>query len=292
VPLGRILLSGLLCLLWGIVASTAHADDRFHKAIRLLTQVPTGQGLIQKALKLWSLSDARDLADTLKFGQASRTDTVLTRHFNPKTGKEEREREITVFLREDQTQMELVLDMAHELVHATSRPSFDPYDPSLTVGKYIFAAIEGEGGEVDAVIVECQIGLELSKLAKVPVKRCESYQSMTSSNELSFDREKVRRDFYRVGDWKAQLEKELKSEFGLFPLLSEKWPKLYSSTGHAPYPLALLREYQEITELACDNSRIRMRSVESRNVDEALDQDRKVLTAQQDIQQFLLKRCN
>ncbi len=273
----------------------AEIENRLQQALNLLTQVPTGQSLVKKAQQLWKLSDLSELLEKFKWGEASRTDTILTRHYNPKTGEEDRDREITIYLRKDQSQFELTLDMAHELVHATSRPGFDPYDPTLTPGKYIYAAIEGEGGEVDAVVTECQTGQEMAQLLKVPFRRCERYRKDLGRNEL--DRDRVRRDFYRVGQWKVDLHNKLKDEFELFPYLSADAPTLYSSTGHAPYPLALLREFQEITEMACDNSRSRMKTAASnkswiKNSWMKTSFSQRVQTAQDDVEHFLLKRCN
>ena len=197
------------------------------------------------------LREREDLRFKFKWGAASKTDAVLTRHFNPRTGAESRERQVTIFLREGQAFDDLVLDIAHELVHATSRPGWDPYDPRLTPGKYIWAAIEGEGGEVQAVAMECRVGFEVHSrfgAASSAVERCKSY---LSSKQAGLDEELIRRDFYRVGHWDYELDRKLGPERSLFPLLSRETPKLYSSTGNAPYPVALFREFEEITQIAC-----------------------------------------
>ena len=120
------------------------SQDRLETALRILEHLPTGRDLLSRAKKFWNLGRTASLRGVLKFGEASKTDAVLTRHFNPKTGEETRERQVTVYLRERQNLDDLVLDLAHELVHATTRPGWDPYDPRLTAGKYIWAAIEGE----------------------------------------------------------------------------------------------------------------------------------------------------
>jgi hypothetical protein len=151
-----------------------------------------------------------------------------------------------------------VLDIAHELVHATTRPIWDPYDPKLTPGRYIHATIEGEGGEVEAVVAECQVGLELAHRFGASARRCRSYRG-TGSTRINTER--VKRDFYRVGKWNAELTKKLGEEMPLFPLLSSRTPKLYSSTGHAPYPVALLQEFEQITRIACENTRKRTAAV-------------------------------
>jgi hypothetical protein len=273
----------------------AESPDRLEEALNTLNQVPAGQDLLKQALKVWKLGKVPDIMDNLQWGSTSRTDTVLTRHYNPKTGQEDRERHVTVVLKQDQTEVELILDLAHELVHATARPSFDPYDPQLTPGKYIRAAIEGEGGEVDAVTTECTVALQLTARLVVPIQRCKNYyQNNKSHSKRVVDREKVRGDFYRVGKWQTELQRRLGSEARLFTLLTRDEPKLYSSTGHAPYPIALLKEFEEITEMACDNTRKRITSVAAREPASVLaaSTSAHILGSnQQEVQKFMHSRC-
>jgi hypothetical protein len=249
-------------------------EERLQKAIATLEETSEGKKLIQKVMRVWKLEISQDLVQHLKWGENSRTDTVLTRQYDPKTGVEERKRQMTIFLKQDQSEIELLLDFAHELVHASARPAFDPYDSGLTPAKYIWTAIEGEGGEVDAVVLECQIGFALSQKMKSSIPRCANY--IEGSN---IRREIVRQDFYRVGDWYLNLKARLGKETGLLPLLTGESPKLYSSTGHTPYPVALLSEFEEITETACTNSRQRIRNVAFNDV------------SHNNVQLFLQKRC-
>jgi hypothetical protein len=235
------------------------ADARLERAVEVLSHVPTGKELLARAQAFWRLSRPADVVRKLQWGTASKTDAVLTRHFNPRTGQESREREVTIFLRQGQSLDDLVLDVAHELVHATARPAWDPYDPQLTAGRYIWAAIEGEGGEVKAVASECRVAFEVHErfgAAKNASERCKSYLKTAAAGELP-DLERIRKDFYRVGHWKRELLEKLGQEREMFPLLSRESPKLYSSTGNAPYPVALFQEFEEITDIACENSRKR-----------------------------------
>jgi hypothetical protein len=242
------------------------AEPRLRDAITILMKTQAGRSLIERGLKAWHLEQPQDLVRVLRWGPASRTDAVLTRHLDPRSGREYREREVTIYLKKGQAMEDLVLDLAHELVHATTRPDWDPYDPSLTPGKYIHATIEGSGGEVDAVVYECQVGIELALKYGTSAKRCRSYLSSDSKDATSarIDRKRVRRDFYRVGDWSGSLGQRLGKEKVLFPLLSSQAPKLYSSTGKAPYPVALLVEFEEITRVACENTARRVRAAQGR----------------------------
>lgn len=240
-------------------------EIRFQNALDKLSQLPSGKVLILKAQALWKESGTAGLSQHFQWGESSRTDTVLTRHYSPPTDHEKVEREVTVYLREDQSDSELILDIAHELVHATARSGFDPYDPTLTPGKYVQIALEGEGGEVAAVIQECEVGIDLSIRAGKMIERCQGYLTSPGlSAPVRVDRDQIRRDFYRVGKWYNSLVQNLGSERELFPWLSAEIPHFYSSTGHTPYPSALFDEFQEITTRACENSRKRMMSVASR----------------------------
>jgi hypothetical protein len=284
-------------------ATQDQTEIRLQRILQTIQEAPSGKVLIQQVAQAWKLKSPVEIANSLKWGDVSRTDTILTRHFNPKTGSEDRERQIVIYLRRDQSDLELALDLAHELVHAGARPSFDPYDPTLTAGKYIWAALEGEGGEVEAVRTECTIGFELAARLKTSFVRCQGYAKPSQGALLgAVEKEKVRQDFYRVGKWYSELKKSLGDEAVLFPLLSQESPKLYSSTGHAPYPAALLKEFQEITETACHNSRQRMRSMASQESRSPFPQsggastgDAKSKDAPQDlsqgVQKFLQNRC-
>ncbi|MGZ3699497.1 MAG: hypothetical protein ACXWP5_15255, partial [Bdellovibrionota bacterium] len=152
--------------------------------------------------------------------------------------------------------------------------------------RYIQAAIEGEGGEVEAVVAECQVGLELADDSEPVRERCAAYFSAAAPAKI--DRDRVRRDFYRVGRWASELVGRLGGEFALLPLLTADAPKLFSSTGHAPYPVALLREFEEITKVACENSRKRVSLVSSRSIASANRTER----AKSGLDRFLSLRCN
>jgi hypothetical protein len=261
-------------------------QNRIEMAVEILDRVPSGDALIRKSFKVWNLKNQYELTQVIKPGPVSRTDAVLTRHFDSETGKESREREVTIYVNDDQSLVNMILDIAHEMVHATSRPSWDPYDPSLTPGQYILSAIDGEGGEVQAVAMECRVALELSKNYQIPSKRCHSYFNSSSNGAQTVQIDPIQRDFYRVGQWKDELVKVLGKEISLFPKLSNEAPELYSSTGNAPYPVALLKEYQALTQVACENTRHRYSSAPQRNP------NRSPASGVDSSKLFLERRCN
>lgn len=244
---------GIITCLLLLPPSTASTAPSFLAALGMIQKTQTGFQLLEKAASTFNARSLSELATNFQWGERSKTDAVLTRHLDPQTGQETRTREITISIRTSEQLENIALDMAHELVHATSSPEWDPYDPKLTPGKYIWTSIEGPGGEVDAVYVECQIASELHH-----DKRCEEYRDSATG---LISQEQIRISFYRVGEWKEDFEKHMKSELSLFPLLSNRPPRLYSSTGNAPYPVSLFREYKLLNEIACENSLKRVQAV-------------------------------
>lgn len=237
----------------------SEAQDRLVSLLSTLNHLEVGQGLLNGAKKNWGLKKLSEMAGTqVQWGSVSRTDTLLTRHFNPKTGKEVRKREITIFLKENQPDTEALLDLVHELVHMTSRPSFDPYDPSLTPSQYVKVSIEGKGGEVDAVMTECMAEEELRLKFHYPQKRCQSYSRKILLEEM---REQIRKDFYKTGKWYSYVVEKLGKDKDQLDVLSAEVPQFYSSTGRAPYPVALYHEFEELTESACENTVRRIQSL-------------------------------
>ncbi len=227
-------------------------------AIALLERVPSGEKVLARAQAFWGEEERDGLLKHLAYGPVSRTDAVLTRHYHPSTGKEVRERFVTVILRKDQPLIDVAMDLAHELVHATTPPTWDPYDPELTPGRYMHAALEAHGGEVDAVFAECEVAVDFKRKLDLRSTRCDRYLVLSGSeNRLAVDRTKIQHDFYRVGRWEMFVRARLGQEKDRFPLLSGKEPELYSATGSAPYPVALMREYEELNRVACENVRKR-----------------------------------
>jgi len=253
--LGSTLLLGTICL--GTAVGAAPGDEGAHlaAAVETLRTTPTGSRLLRQAEVLWQVKAPEGLLEHVEPAEVSRTDAILTRQFDPKSRKEERQRQVTIYIRAGQPMENLVLDLAHELVHATSRPSWDPYDPQLTPGRYLFAAIEGEGGEVDAVLAECQVGFELQVTSGPSIKRCQGYLARVGKK---LSRERIVKDFYASGEWNTRIVERLGEEVHRFPKLSNEEPRLFSSTGKAPYPVALLKEYEALMKTACENSRRRL----------------------------------
>ena len=211
----------------------------------------TGRETLRKATLKWKYERIEQIATRIEWAQVSRTDAVVVRKFDPISGAEIRERQVKIYLNQDQPELGMVLDLAHELTHAINDPDWDPYDPKLSRGRYIQAALEGSGGEIEAIENECRVAVALKGKfdAKAIFDRCGAY---LSSDQIS--RDLIKKDIYRIGKWKRPLEKTLGVDLKLFPALSGDAPVLYSSTGNAPYPVALAREYQNLNRIACKNT--------------------------------------
>lgn len=242
----------------GSGAEVPSQGDPLLASLRRLAATPAGQKLLERGHRFWGTRTLEELRKHFRAGETSRTDAVLTRHFIPETGEERREREVTIHVRVAQPDEDRTLDIAHEMIHATQAPLWDPYDPKLTPGQYLWASLEGPGGEIEAVEAECAVGHALKGLPRVR-DRCSEYWASGTVSRAS-----VARDFYRVGHWFSEVSRRLGKESSRFPLLNPEAPRLYSSTGHAPYPVALIAEFDEITAIACENTSRRVSASSSR----------------------------
>lgn len=243
-----------------------------------ISSVPSGKQLLLWVSQQLGMEMINEIPQLFRWGSVSKTDAVLTRRLDPQTAAEIRERKITIIIKKQQEWAAVLMDMVHELSHAAAQDHIDPYDPHLSMGQYILKAIEGVGGEVRAVAQECQVALELR--LNTFESRCQRYTNKDGMS-LQLSLNKIRRDFYAVGHWKGHLDKELGMERKLFPDLHSASPQLISSTGNAPYPVALMEEFLALNRVACQNSYRRLAS---------LKQNRASKTGQETLE-FLNKRC-
>lgn len=228
--------------------------ESIEQLVAVLRESPTGKRLLDQARKL----GAGAPHEWIRLGVVSKTDAILTRTLDPMTGKETLERQLMIQVRSTQDVFEASLNLAHELVHATESQPIDPYDLKLSLGQYLRAAIEGRGGEVDAFKTECLVGIELEQRFGWVSDRCSRYRE---SGTRALNLKRMRLDFYRVGQALKPLLERLGSEVRLFPELSLEEPLLYSSTGQAPYPVALAQEFETLNRTACRNSKHRLESL-------------------------------
>lgn len=230
-----------------------------------LEQSSRGKVAIERALKFWEVKKPSQLKPFIVLSDVSKTDAVISRSLDPKTQNEIKKREVRVLLRSDLAEEDLLLDLAHELAHAVEPPQWDPYDPELSPARYMAQSLEGAGGEIEAVYQECVVAREL-KLSNEKL-RCDRYLKENYKNgSQQVSLVQISQDFYRVGEHYSEVLDALGSSAAEFKYLSSDDPVLISSTGQAPYPVALLAEYQELTETACANSRNRLKSISGRSI--------------------------
>lgn len=257
--------SGLFQSVW---AAPDSEWGRLQQAMKILKRSTSGQVLLAEAsralglrMEQWEAKEKDSpVSKVLIPSDLSRTDSTLTRVIHPTTGVETLKRETRVAIRVDQPLEDVVLDLAHELTHAARSQPIDPYDPDLTAEKYIILSLRGPGGEVEAVEMECRVGLELAKAFSLEMKRCRSYGDIDQNSlPIRMNMEKILAAFGALGERYSELQARLGDEVvRRHRWLSSQSPELVSSTGNAPYPLALLEEYESLTEAACRNSRKRI----------------------------------
>jgi hypothetical protein len=234
--------------------------EKVEISLQALRQTGEGKKLLQKAQATLGPPHAWIDSGSIEASDLSRTDSTLVRRFDPLTQKESQHREIKVYIDASLPLHEFVLDLAHELTHASSTEPLNPYDPELTAGLYISRSIEARGGEAEALQRECAIARDLTEVfeTRTPT-RCQRYAAEQSPET---QRQKIIRDFYRVGESYTELKSLLPDQ----PLSAET-PVLISSTGGRSYPSSLLEEYHSLTDAACRNSRRRVEQKRSTNAD-------------------------
>ncbi len=297
-------------------AAAASDSDwvRIDQARRVLLQSATGRRLLEAASSRYQLSlTERELprseSGLIVPASVSRTDSILNRGIDPTTGRETRSFQTRVTLKTSQPLEDLVLDFAHELTHAIRSRPVDPYDPTMNVERYVVHAITGAGGEVDAVEQECRVGLELASRFGLSMERCRRYQSKASVASVldssGVDRGLILKDFGASGKFRRIIEERLGSEvLSRISWITDREPEFFSSTGAAPYPAALIEEYDQLNEAACENSRRRVqllrlsvsasapeRGPAANSQDESSDSKRARSEALQEARRFLERRC-
>ncbi|MFK5073318.1 hypothetical protein ACI4BE_27725, partial [Klebsiella pneumoniae] len=84
-----------------------------------------------------------------------------------------------------------------------------PYKPGFELPQFIRNGIEGPGGELAALAVECQVAWSLEAgYDGFPSHRlCERYRK---TGDI-FQREAARQDYYALGNWYGKSESDLKA---------------------------------------------------------------------------------
>ena len=221
----------------------------------ILRQVPSGRAVLKAAEK-----KDPDFLSRLKLGSASYTESTFSRTYSLIDGKEQIGLRHEITLNQGLALSDAVVDLAHELVHFTEKGMLDPYRPGFELSQFIRNGIEGDGGELSALAVECQVAWALeAKFENFPRHAlCERYRQ--SGNV--FHRAAARRDYYATGTWYRRSSDELRSAI---PELSERKVVFTSSYAGKPYPLALAEEFGMTRRTACLNNRRKFRLIASQS---------------------------
>ncbi|EQC50378.1 hypothetical protein M899_2555 [Bacteriovorax sp. BSW11_IV] len=240
---------------WRFLGGTE--EDALREIFNILQKSDTASRLLVRAQSVAAMQ-GMTLNDVIIPGDGSLTDTTLIRKFNPKNpSMVAYESRSKVFLNRDLSVMDAVLDLAHELTHFSFRSPFNPYVGEFDVESFVASTIEGKGGEVDAYLIECRVYDEIFKKDYGAKENCESIRG----TDKKFSKELTTREFYKVGPFDRDLEKELNQNGGksaALKNLTDRQAVFISSAYGVPYPLAAVREYVSIMGRACENDKKRL----------------------------------
>lgn len=226
------------------------------KLIALLEKSATGKKILQKA-QAKAAKDGLQIFDVISAGDGSLTDTTLIRRFSPESPEQiEYETRSHVTVNRRLRVIDAVLDLAHELTHYTFRTPFNPYDHQFNLKSFVKSTVEGEGGEVEAFVVECQVLFEL-----YPHESRQNCQKIIDPITQQLSKNLGVEHFYRVGGHMRSFAQEM-GDYALktedFPHLSQDDALFISSAWGLPYPVAAFKEYVTIMGRACENDQKRL----------------------------------
>lgn len=263
-------------------------SESLAKLVALLAKSETGKKIIQAAAAK-ARSQEQSLKEVLIVGESSLTDTTLVRRFVPaKPDEVSYESKSVVYLNRHLSVMDGLLDLAHELTHFNERQPFNPYRVNFTLKEFIASTVEGQGGEVEAYLAECQVLKELYPTLINDRSNC----SNVMEHDGSLSRDKGIAHFYRIGGHLQQMTNELNRYHVAatdFPRLSGDTPIFISSAYGLPYPIAAVREYTSIMGKACENDRKRLSLLEMRNSRQPASEQQKLVW--QRMTKFFEARC-
>lgn len=249
---------------WPAIA--AKTPEAVEGLLAILRRSTIGAKLITKA-EGKALSSDKVLSSLIEAGPESLTDTTFTRRtiFDGefKTVYEETSR---IVLNKQLSIEDAVLNLAHELTHFVFRHKVNPYE-EVSLKDYISHVIEGKGGEVDAILIECRVAKELYPKRFEGDQGCQKiYGESAGSGNISESSQEMRERtiqlFYRMGYFWSDFNDNIRLfHFKMsddFPLITKDQPLFFSAVYGTPYPLAAVAEYKEILKKICRNEETRM----------------------------------
>ncbi len=226
--------------------------ERVEKLLEILTKTSTGDRIVMNA-RIKALDYGSTLEELISIGDGSLTDTTLIRRYFPSQGdKVSYESRSQVIINRSHHLQDAILDLAHELTHFSFRSAFNPYVVNFNLKDFIKSTIEGQGGEVDAYLVECKVLKEAFSESTWRGSQC----SRMVNDQGKLSRNMIVEKFYQVGHHYKVLKKELEThnlKLADLPQITDGDATYISSAYGVPYPLAALREYTGIMEKSCLN---------------------------------------
>lgn len=239
------------------VTNNGKPIEDFKHLLRQLIKSGTGKKLLELANSK-AKEQGHTFYDLLKVGNGSLTDTTLIRRFSPHDPNQiTYKTESFVYLNRNLSQLDALLDLAHELTHFVYRKNFNPYLVNFTLDEFISNTIEGQGGEAKAFLTECKVLFELYPSMKSKRHNCNDIVS-SKSGALSFDLAVAK--FYQLGNYYDNFVSMMKKKNLLhsFPKISDDKASFISSAYGIPYPVAAFEEYLSVLNKVCENDKRRI----------------------------------
>lgn len=278
----------LLTILTPVPAVGAGADyawnqrwQRIPELVQILEQVPEGRAMLRKAEK-----KEEGFLTRVKLGDASFTETTFSRAYSLIDGKERITLRHEITMNKQLSLANAVVDLAHELVHFTEKGMLDPYRAGFELEQFVRNGIEGDGGELAALSVECRVAWELEeRFEKFPPHRlCRRYRLRGAV----FDEVAARRDYYALGTWFRKVPSALKEAI---PELNANRVLFTSSYAGKPYPLALAEEFGATRQAACLNNRRKYRLIASQSEGDRRPASAELLRERRKLKDYDLQHC-
>ena len=243
-----------------VFLSTNEAE-RFEILLDFLGRSKAGEKLIlESKVKAKELAEEKEFLSFFKIGQTSLTDTTLSRHFPPSNPQNiSYTSHSVVYLDENLSVEDAILDLAHELTHFSKRPTTNPYSEYFDLEFYIESTILGQGGESEAFISECMVMRDLFLDRFNQDKNCLELNAVESGSLTQ--RLVARKLFFKLGKYAGDFRKSLSKHHlsgDHFPHTDSGKPVFISSNYDLPYPVAAVAEFESIMERVCKNDERRL----------------------------------
>jgi hypothetical protein len=241
-------------VLLGLAAGASDAQAiEAAQAMDTLSDSVAGRTIIRRAANALTGGDTEALTALVEPGRVSEAIVATRRSFDGRTTQ--KSRSVRIQLESSADLLEAATGLAHELVHAASS-NIDAYEPHLTAGNYVRQAIDGPGGEVEAVLVQCEVERELVKRGVSGTSHCDALEELSQNS--------VREKLWSTGSYHSEARAALGNEADDLPLSSDS-ADMVSALEGTPYPLALAHAYAEMNRNVCDNTAAQLRSLDDDN---------------------------